>query len=267
MRNGGGMRLEADFFRKANNLTIARERKIRTIQVRAVHVVVLLSLLLGLGYGSYRLAGFLVSWDKLAVHTIRIGNPLRYEARQADAILQRHRGNILTVDLVALRQELLTISEIRDVALSRILPDTLAATFVLRRPEFVWQMDDGYRILDVQGLSLHENGQPEAGLILIRHTAAADIPRLVARFAELEPLRPRIDYVAWNDPYGIELKLIGCSELFYPGESGFRAKIGKYMELKKRLRLDEQAIRYVDLRMNDRIYFEAVGPEEGSHEE
>jgi cell division septal protein FtsQ len=267
MRNGGGIRLEADFFRKANNLTIARERKIRTIQVRAAHVVVLLTLLLGLGYGTFRLAGFLVSWDKLAVHTVRISNPPRYGAPLVNALIKRHCGNILTLDLADLRRELLGVPEIREVALSRILPDTLAASFVLRRPEFAWQTGNRWCILDVDGVSLNENGSPEPGLILIQNTAAADIPRLVALFGELEPLRRRIEYASWNDPYGIELKLAGAGEMFYPGESGFTAKIGKYLQLKKRLGLEGQAIAYADLRMNDRIYFQPVIPEERIHEE
>ncbi len=266
MSSGSGLRLEADFFRKTNNLSIARERKIHTIQMRTAHLAVALSLLVGLAFGSFRLARFLVSWDRLSVRTFRLHNPPRYQAARAQRILRAHRGNILTLDLSALHDALRAIPEVRNVSLSRILPDTVSASFELSQPEFAWENGGRWQVLDAAGVTLHETAAAEPGLIPVRRTAAGDLPRLLARLGELQPLRSRIEHVAWEEPYGLALKLAGTGETFYPGESDYRSKIETYLQLKRRLHLDGQEIRYADLRMNDRIYFEPLVPEDLSHE-
>ena len=46
----GSLKFEAEFFRKSNNLTVAREKKIRSIQVRTVHLLLLLALTLLAGF-------------------------------------------------------------------------------------------------------------------------------------------------------------------------------------------------------------------------
>jgi hypothetical protein len=73
---------------------------------------------------------------------------------------------------------------------------------------------------------------------------------------ELSRIKDSIDYISLVSPYGVSLKLKGRSEIFYPGESQFASKINFYLKLKKQPRLRKYRIKSVDLRFDDRFYFE-----------
>jgi cell division septal protein FtsQ len=258
---GGSLKFEAEFFRKSNNLLVAREKKIRSIQVRTVHLLLLLALTLLAGLVIFKAADFLLSCDALQVHSFRLRHQPVYAGEKVNAILRHFGGNILAMDLGELQAQLLQVPEIAGASIRRILPDTVEIEFALRRPFYQYYKDGFYRLLDADGLELGRQQQEPIGLISVR--GAGPAAAAIACFSrELRPLREQIEYVACGEPHGIELKLRGASEIFYPGEDDFVGKINRYFRIKSRLPLDLAAIRSVDLRIPGRIYFEFQEQEE-----
>lgn len=265
MKDGlsASLKFEAEFFRKSNNLTVEREKKIHSIQVRTVHMLLLLALVLLTGLSISRAAGFLLSWDALQVRQFRLRRAPLFAGNRVDAILRRHGGNILAMDLKELQAELLRVPEVAEASIRRVLPDTVAIDFTLRRPFFQYPQQGLYRLLDASGRELGQVAECPPGLVELRGASPAAIEAIAPFAGELGPLRGRIEYAAFGSPHGVELKLQGLPETFYPGEGDFAAKIGRYLRIKDRLPF-AAAIRSVDLRIAGRIYFELEEEQRGS---
>jgi cell division septal protein FtsQ len=251
----GSLKFEAEFFRKSNNLTLTREKKIRSIQMRTVHILALLFLTLLVGFTVYKTAVFLLECDTLQVHSFRLRQQPVFEKERVWGILKRSAGNILTLNLGELRAQLLQLPEIEDVAISRILPDVIEIGFRLRQPLFYFNKNGVFQLLDAGGLILGEQHTMPTGLIPIQGGDGSVLNQIAAAAQELLPLRNKIEYVAFREPYGLELKLLAGPEVFYPGATGFLKKINRYYKIKPHLDLNGLMIRYVDLRITGRIYF------------
>lgn len=250
----GPLRFEADFFRKSNNLTVTREKKIHSIQMRTVHLLLLLALALAAALAVSRAADWLLGCEALQVRRFRLQRPPRYARGQVEAVLRRHGGSILALDLKRLQARLLEIPEVAAVSLRRVLPDTVEIAFSLRRPFFLQERDGSFRLLDESGRELGRAAAAPPGLVAVR--GGDEAVAAVAPFAgPLRPLAGRIEYVAWGEPRGIELKLRGLPEVFHPGDSDFSGRIGHYLRLRDRL-APGSAVARVDLRIPGRIYFE-----------
>lgn len=249
------LKFEAEFFRNNNNLTLTREKKIRSIQMRTVHVLVLLSLTLLVGFTIYKAAVFLLECDTLQVRSFRLHQQPVFEKERVWGILKRSGGNILTLNLGELRAQLLRLPEIGDVAISRVLPDTVEINFTLRQPLFYMDKNDVFQLFNANGLVLGEQRTKPTNLIPIRGNEKSVLTQIAALAQELLPLRNKIEYVAFHEPYGIELKLLADPEVFYPGDNDFIKKINRYYKIKPHLFLKGSRISYVDLRIDGRIYF------------
>jgi cell division septal protein FtsQ len=257
------LKFEAEFFRKSNNLMLTREKKIRSIQMRTIHVLLLLLVALLVGFGAYRSAVFLLESDLLRVRSFRLhGEPL-YARDELQRILDRSAGNILALDLGRLREQLLLLPEVEDVAIGRVLPDTVEIHFKRRRPVFYFQADGTFQLLDAGGRVLGQQPEMPERLIPIRGSDRSVLGPIAALARELLPMRERIDHIAYREPYGIELKLRSGPEVFFPGTGGFMRKIDRYYRIKPRLPLDGSLVRAVDLRIEGRIYLECIDLAEG----
>ena len=261
--SGNSLKFEAEFFRKSNNLVLTREKKIRSIQMRTVHMFVLLLFTLLVGFSVYKTALFLLEWDTLQVHSFRLLQQPVFEKERVWKILKRSAGNILTLNLGQLRAQLLLLPEIENVVISRVLPDIVEIDFTLRQPLFYLNKNGLFQLLDAGGLVLEEQRTLPVGLIPIRGSDESVLTQIAAAAQELVPLRDKIEYVAYHEPYGIEFKLLTGPEIFYPGENGFLKKINRYYKIKPHLVLKDSIIRYVDLRIAGRIYFEYFEESQG----
>jgi cell division septal protein FtsQ len=261
--SGNSLKFEADFFRKSNNLTLTREKKIRSIQMRTIHILALLALTLLVGFTIYKMSVFLLKCDTLQVHSFRLRRQPVFEKEKVWGILNHSAGNILTLNLGELRAQLLRLPEIEDVAISRLLPDTVEINFKLRQPLYHFYKNGVYQLLDANGLVLGAQRTMPAGLIPIRGNDGSLLVQIAAFSQELLPLSNRIEYVVYGEPYGIELKLLDGPEVFYPGENDFSKKINRYFKIKPHLVLNGSIVRYVDLRIAGRIYFEYLSEPQG----
>jgi cell division septal protein FtsQ len=259
---GGSLKFEAEFFRKNNNLTVAHDKKIHSIQVRTVHILLLLTLTLLSALTVYKAVNFLLTCDALQVHSFRLRNQPVFAKERIAGILRRCGGNILTLDLEALQARLLQVPEIENVSIRRILPDTVEIAFRLRQPFYQQYANGMYRLLDADGICLGEQRHMPSGLVDVRGGSSA-VSAVAVFSPELRPLREKIEYVAYNEPYGLEVKLRDVPEIFYPGDNHFVSKINRYFKIKSRLPLNVAAIRSVDLRIAGRIYFEYLDEQRG----
>jgi cell division septal protein FtsQ len=257
------LKFEAEFFRKSNNQTLTREKKIRSIQMRTVHLLLLLLLALLVGFTVYKTSVFLLQCETLQVHSFRLLRQPVFEKARVREILKRSAGNILALDLGDLRSQLLRLPEIADVAISRILPDVVEIGFTLRQPLFYQDKNGVFQLLDSGGLVLGRQQTLPTGLIPIRDGDGPATAPIAAAAQELLPLRNKIEYVTYREPYGIEFKLLDGPEVFYPGASGFLKKINRYFKIKPHLALNGSIIRYVDLRIAGRIYIECFDLPQG----
>jgi cell division septal protein FtsQ len=222
-------------------------------------------LLLLTGFLSYQTAHVLVNWERLTIREFRLQQPPRYCRGGVEELLKGYRGNILTIDLAELRRSLMQFGEIRDVAITRLLPQTIEIAFTLRQPLFQLSEGSGYALYDTQGIRIHQLSTPQSGLIPVTATRAADMVRLVASFPTIAAWRDRLESVSFATPYGLQIKLKELPEILYPGEGDLAAKIAQYLAIKPRLALDT-AIAYADLRLENRIYIGSREEGQESHE-
>lgn len=258
---GARLNLETEFFRKTNNLTLTREKTIRTVQVKGVHLLLALLLILALGYVANRFCQFLLTWEKLNIRSYRLVNAPRHDRERVDHILKSHRGSILTLNLKELKGQLMEIGEIEGVSVSRILPSAVEVVFDLRKPFFQIRRQDRFWMLDAEGRFLYPLSEKDAAVMTIDHTGMSDVESICRRSADLRKIADRIEYVGFRPPFGLELKLNEVEEVFYPGSGDLADKLDRYFRIKHRLQEQSAHIRHVDLRMTDRIYLEF--PEEG----
>jgi cell division septal protein FtsQ len=146
------------------------------------------------------------------------------------------------------------------VELSRKLPATIEIRFYLRRPAFQAAVEQPggfkYELIDDEGVVLGSRNVRSNDLIVIKDVEPKDRHNILRCLAELNTIKNRIDYVGYNEPYGIMVKLKEVEEIFYPGESDFNDKIRYYRELKCTPLLEKYRIKSVDLRFTGRFYFE-----------
>ncbi|MBN2400060.1 MAG: FtsQ-type POTRA domain-containing protein [Candidatus Aminicenantes bacterium] len=257
------LKFEAEFFRKSNNLTLTREKKIRSIQMRSMHICLLLLVTLLVGFSVYKAAVFLLECDMLQVRSYRLRRQPVFAREEVRRILSHRAGNILTLDLRSLRAQLLRLPEVENVAISRILPDTVEIDFILRQPLFYTNQNGVYQLLDASGLVLGEQAAEPKGLIPIRGNDMSLMSQIAAISEELLPMRQKIEYIGYHEPVGIELKLRSSPEVFFPGLDGFVKKINRYFKIKPHLPMHGARIRNVDLRLAGRIYFECFAEPQG----
>ena len=252
----GTLNGEAEFLRKRNSQILRKQKRIRTIQIRGLHLFLIFLLLGTAAFAAYKIGSFVLTWEKLNIKTfVLIDKPL-FKTRELDHLLRQYRGNILTLRFSQLREKLLTFKEIKDVSISRQLPSTIAIRFILRKPVFQVAISDKYHIMDSEGVVLYVSAEEGKDLINIQSMSKRELEELTPFLPELSRIRDFLDYVTLTKPYGVTLKIKGRDEIFYPGETDFADKINLYLKLSRRPLLQKYGISSVDLRFKDRFYFE-----------
>ncbi len=251
--NPGG---EIEFLRKRNNKNLYRKKKIRSIKLKGFHIFLLVLFFMIIALGVFKMGKFITEWEVLSVKSFKLVNPPHYMKHKVRDILKSFGGNILTINLKELRRKLIGIGEIRDVNISRKLPSTLQIDFFLRKP--VFQIRDGkiVKLIDREGVIVNESKSLQPDLILIKDGAGINLGELNSGLTELSKIRRSIEYISYKNPYGLVLKLKRSKELFYTGEKNFIPKLKKFFKLEKKLVLNGNRIKAVDLRFKDRFYLE-----------
>jgi cell division septal protein FtsQ len=251
-----GIVTEADFLRKRNNRSLSRQKKIKSIKIKGIHLFFIFSILVSLTFLIYKSARFLLTWEKLNIKSFHLANSPKMGAQKVRRIVQHYGGNILSFNFDDLRRELLTLTEVKDVVLSKHLPSTIEICFKLREPVFQIQGKNGCRIMDDEGTFLYTTPSRVDGLITIRKVLPEQLESIIPYLPEMRRIRSSIDYIGFQKPHKVLVKLKGIDEFFYPGEGHFVDRIVHYLELRKKIPLAAQKIKCVDLRFEDRFYLE-----------
>jgi|GEM_PF-570714 len=254
-----GLSREADYLRRQNNRLIHKQKKLRTIKLKGIHLLFILTLLSFIAFAIYKTGHFVLTWEKLDIRSYKITNCPDSKLKEVRTILGRYHGNILSLGLDDLRADLAGIPEVKDVAVSRSLPSTVYIGFIMRQPVFQVEIDKTggkYNVIDKEGIVLYREVERREGLIAVKNMDFSRRDKILPYLSQLESIRDYIEYVSYNEPYGIRLKLKRIDETFYPGEIDFDGKIDYYLRLRKKLSLDKNKIVNVDLRFKDRFYLE-----------
>ena len=248
---------EVEFLRRSNSKILQKQKRIRTIQLKGMHIVFILLLLTTAAFTAYKIGNFLLTWEKLNIKTIVLVNKPTFKPKQLERVLKQYQdSNILSLRFSDLREKLLEFKEIKDVSISRQLPSTIEIQFSLRKPVFQVAINDKYNIMDTEGVILNTSSESRKDLISIWDIKKSDLDELIPYLPELGRISDSLDYVTLTQPYGVTIKLKGRDEFFYPGETGFAHKINLYLKLSQRPLLKKYIIKSVDLRFKDRFYFE-----------
>jgi cell division septal protein FtsQ len=250
------LRGEAEFLRKHNSKILRKQKRIRTIQLKGLHIFLIFLLIGTAAFAAYKIGLFILSWEKLDIKTFVLINKPTFRVNELESMLKQYHGNILTLRFSELRERLLTFREIKDVSISRKLPDTVEIGFILRKPVFQVAINKKYNILDSQGVILYTSKKSNNKLISIWNIKKNELEELNPYLPELTRIKDFLDYVTLKEPYGVCLKLKGRNEIFYPGDTDFAYKINLYLKLSKHSLLKKYDIKSVDLRFKDRFYFE-----------
>jgi cell division septal protein FtsQ len=250
------LRGETDFLRRQNNRMIRKQKKLKTIKIKGIHLFVLLIFLSSVAFGIYKTGRFVLSWEKLNVKSFRLINCPPSKLKEVKNILGAYYSNILVLNLDQLRTRLGGVPEVRDAFVSRILPSTVEIKFLLREPVFQFENKGKYNIIDKEGIYLYKNAKKREDLITVKNVSEGQEENIIPYLSQLNSIKNYIDYVGFKQPYGIILKLKGVSENFYPGEIDFADKINYYLRLREKLSLNKNKIKNVDLRFKDRFYLE-----------
>jgi cell division septal protein FtsQ len=251
-----GLKGETEFFRRRNNRIIHKQKKMRTIKVRSLHLIYIFSILLVIGFVIYKSGKFLLTWEELTVKSFKLINSPQKNPQVMKAILNKYRENILTLSFQDLKDELIKIPEVKDVSLSRALPSTIEIAFILREPVFQLYKKGNYEVYDGDGVLLYKDKRRKKDLITLKHINQKEVRKILPLLSELRDIKTRIEYVSLKKPYGVQLKLKGTPEHFFPGEADFKKKLSQYLRIKNKISLNTKKIKNVDLRFNDRFYIE-----------
>jgi cell division septal protein FtsQ len=250
------LRGEVEFLRRHNSKILRKQKRIRTIQLKGFHIFFIFLLIAAAAFAAYKIAAFVLSWEKLNIKTFVLINKPIFRTNELENMLKQYGGNILSLSLSELREQLLTFREVKEVSISRKLPSTIEIRFILRKPIFQVAINKKYNIIDSQGVILYTSDKSSSDLISIWNIKKSELEELNPYLPELSRIKDFLDYVTLEKPYGVSLKLKGRKEIFYPGKTDFAYKINLYLRLSKHPLLEKYSIKSVDLRFKDRFYFE-----------
>ena len=253
---GYGPVTEIEFLRKNNNRVVNRQKKIRSIKIRSLHVFLIIVLFLMSGYAAYTVGRFMTGWEKLDIRSFKLINAPVFKNNKVRKILKKYGGNILTLNTTNLRNELMEIKEINEVSISRKLPSTVEVRLSLRQPAFQFLYKGKYNVIDKNGVILSETGKKMDGIMVIRDIEPSDLKDIFPGISSLIDKRSIIEYISFREPYGTALKLKGTSEIFYTGNKVDLKKLKQYLKIRKKLGYNEKTIKSVDLRFKNRFYLE-----------
>ncbi|MCX6580839.1 MAG: FtsQ-type POTRA domain-containing protein [Candidatus Aminicenantes bacterium] len=267
---GLALRSETDYLRRQNNLLIRKQKKLRSIKIKGIHLLFILTVLSFIAFTIFKTAQFILTWDKLGVKYFQVTDCPGPVSIQVNKVLDRHRGNnILTLSIDALRAQLAGIPEIKDVSVSRNLPSTVAVQLMLREPVFQVETpgEGKYTVMDKEGVVLYRRAEKKDELFTVKNTPGDRVQKILPYLSRLQDIKNYIEYVGFLEPYGLMMKLTQVNEIFYPGEIDFAEKIDYYLKLRNKLNLSECIIKSVDLRFEDRFYLEYEEQEQQPEEE
>ncbi len=175
-----------------------------------------------------------------------------------DIVLAEKDRAMPLVDIDKIRADLVDYGWIKDVRVSRRLPDTLVVEITERKPTALWQRDGKYSLIDAEGVVL-ENTKPEAASDLPvlngpdanRHSVA-----LGELLDQATSLKAQVSGASWIGNRRWDLRFKTGETLALPeGEKQAAEALLNFARMDGIHRLLGRDIIHFDLRDPDRAYF------------
>jgi cell division septal protein FtsQ len=244
-----------DFLRN-NNKIIKRDKKIREIKLKGIHIFLIIITFALIATGIFYFGKFIMTWERLNIDKYILENSEGIAQHEIESILLRYKGNILGVNLSKMRKELISIVKVKDVSIKRILPSGIKIYFIKRKPVLRFEYKGKWNIIDDEGIILNRDKTTVKGLPIVRGVSKEEINTLIPYLNEINSIKDKVEYVSIKKPFGILLKLKYGNITVFPGVKDFRKKIGYFFKLKKKRILKFMKITSIDMRFDDRIYLE-----------
>ena len=265
------MRVSAPADKRFRRARVTPARKARFFEftwIKAARAAVLLALVI---YGLYRVTWLVLSADALTITRIDVSGNSRMSRGEVVALLDGLRGtNMIAVDLESWREKLLRSPWVADAAIRRLLPGTVAVAISERQPMGIGRVGDDLYLIDDRGGIIDQFGPnyAELDLPIINGLAAAPrdngplidearaelAVRVLASLQGRPDLARRVSEIDVSDVRDAVLLLKGDTALVRVGSEQFAERLQSYLDLAPALRARINAIDYVDLRFDERVY-------------
>jgi cell division protein FtsQ len=252
---------------KRAHVSPARKRRILNAPAgMAIKAGVVVALVL---IGLYQAASLVLTAEALVIDRITVSGNDRMSRGEVVSLLDGVRGqNMLTVDLEEWRNKLKSSPWVADVAIRRVLPDTVAVVVLEREPIGIGRIADGLYLVDRDGAIIDTFGPNYAeldlpiidglaaggGALLVDENRAALAARVLDALAPRPDLSARISQIDVADVRDAVLILEGDTVALRVGNEQFLERLQSYFDLAPALRERVQNIDYVDLRFDERVY-------------
>jgi len=191
------------------------------------------------------------------VRSVTVSGRSVVKAGDVLAALDIERGDdILSLDLGAARERLMSLSWVQSATVERRLPDSIHVTLVERRPMALWQTEGKMHLVDQNGIAIVGEGAQLALYAKLPLIVGDDAPKFAAELIDLLAREPsigtrvqaavRVSKRRWN------LKLDNGVEIRLP-EEGVEAAFDRLAALERTERLLSRDITVVDMRQADRL--------------
>ena len=265
-------------FRRAHVTPARRTRMFAGLSWwKAGRAAVLLALLL---YAGYRATLLVLNAEGLTITRINVSGNSRLSRGEVVSLLDGVRGsNMLTVDLDAWRQKLLSSPWVADAAIRRVFPGTVSVVIAERQPMGIGRINDQLYLIDDRGGIIDEFGPnyAEFDLPIIDGLAApptdngplVDEPRamlasrVLAALQAHPELAKRVSQIDVSDVRDAVLLLKNDTALVRVGSEQFAERLQSYLDLAPTLHERIAAIDYVDLRFDERVYVRPASTKRG----
>jgi cell division protein FtsQ len=225
-------------------------------------IVIASIMLVGLWFGvpnmAYRQFGEMTAKAGFEVQNIETAGMRRVDQLKVyEIVLAEMEKPMLLVDIERIRTQLNSYGWIKDVRVSRRLPDTLVISVAERVPAAVWQRGDTFSLLDSEGKILDRISQAEIGeLPLVKGEQANErIEALAQLLDNAQSLKGQVVGASWIGNRRWDLRFRSGETLALPEGEELAAKaLVNFTRMDGVHRLLGRDLIHFDLRDPDRAY-------------
>jgi len=251
-------------FRRAH-VSPARKRTLRLSRATLIRVVV--AVLVGV-FSVYESVAFVFTTGALKVARITVEGNQRMSRGEVLSRLEGLEGaHMLTVDLESWRERLRGAPWVADATLRRVFPRTIMVVIAEREPMGIGRLNDRLMLVDPEGTIIDEfgpnyamldlpiiDGLAAGGPSLVDGERAILASRLIAGLQSQPELARLVSQIDVSDARDAAVLLKNDTAVLKVGHEKFAERLQAYLELAPMLRERVEAIDYVDLRFDKRVY-------------
>jgi cell division protein FtsQ len=239
------------------------QAEVQRFLTRAILAVLFVAALLvanwfGVPQAAYRQFGELTAKAGFEVKDIEVVGMRRVDQMKVyDMVLDHTNKPMLLVDIDQIQQDLSDYGWIKQVRVSRQLPDKLFIEIGERKPVAVWQHAGNYKLLDDQGEELEDISAAEIGNLPVVNGEKANkqLVALSKLLDKAQSLKPQVAGATWVGNRRWDLRFKSGETLALPeGEELAAQALVNFTRMDGIHRLLERNIIHFDLRDPDRMY-------------